>query len=179
MLSVSVIGTDVMLPFSATSESAGQHSVESSPWPSNFDPSGVFGGGASWSNYLAQQDPSLEFMPDSDGSFTGSGSLSDEMSGHFGSMSLYSQRKGMQSSDMFLMDPSQHVSDSVSLWGSLNNVFSEAYLDKSRHIAEVCNIEISLRQTNLLYRFITNVDFLDLSRNDNVLDRVNAIPVLC
>ncbi len=94
-------------------------------------------------------------MPDSDDSFTLNGSFSDEMSGYFGSMSLYSQYKGMPSSDMFLMDPNQHVSDGVSPWGSLDNVYSEAYLDRSgspQHIAEVCNIEILLSQTNLLYR---------------------------
>jgi hypothetical protein len=134
-----------MRPVSATSESSGQHSVKSCPWPSDFDPSGVLGGGASWSRSLAQQDSSLECMPDSDGSFTGSGTLSDEMNGYFGSMSLDSQSKGMQTSDMFHTDPGQHVSDGSSPWGSLDNVFSEAYLDKSgalQNIAEVCTIEI-------------------------------------
>ncbi len=176
MLSVSVLSTDLMLPFSATSKSAGQHSVKSSPWPSDFDPPGAFGGGASWSHCLAQQDSSLEIIPDSDDSFTLNGSFSDEMSGYFGSMSLYSQFKGMPSSDMFLMDPNQHVSDGVSPWGSLDNVYSEAYLDRSgspQHIAEVCNIE---RQTNLLYQEQALFLFIFLIYHGRILFSTGHMP---
>jgi hypothetical protein len=167
-----VLCPDIMLPFSAISESSGHHNLKASFLLSEFEhhPSGVFGGAASRSHFInlaqqqtkshdpiggavgsrlqVQQDSAHEYLAENGGGLAGGGFLSEEMNGYFGGISLGPQRKVLQpGSDLFLNDQGQHALDGLSPWSSLDNVFSATYLDKAgspQNIDEVSNIRFKM-----------------------------------